>query len=51
MTKKELLEAIKDMPMNAEICIWEVDHWGCPYEISPATRVEYNTLHNRIELC
>lgn len=51
MTKKELLDAIKDMPENAEVGIWEVDHWGCPYEISPATRVEYNTLHNRIELC
>ena len=51
MTKKDLLEVIEDIPMDAEVCIWEVDHWGCPYEISPVTRVEYNILHNRIELC
>ena len=51
MTKKELLEAIKDMPEDAEVCIWEVDHWGCPYDISDIEKIEYNNLHNRIELC
>ena len=35
MTKKELLEAIKDMPMDAEILIWDdcEGQWGIPYGI------------------
>ena len=28
ITKKDLLEAIKDMPMDAEICIREYDYAG-----------------------
>ena len=29
MTKKELLEAIKDMPENAEIFVYDYNwHWG-----------------------
>ena len=51
MTKKELLEAIKDMPEDAEIYIWEVDRYGSYYDISEIQKVEYNSLHNRIELC
>ena len=51
MTKKDLLEAIEDMPMDAKIMIWEVDYYGNPAEISEITTIEYNNLHNRIELC
>ena len=51
MTKKDLLEAIKDMPEDAEVYIWEVDRWGCPYDISLFEKVEYNSKFNRIELC
>ena len=35
MTKKDLLEAIEDMPMDTKILIWDDDEgqWGTPYGI------------------
>ena len=51
MTLKEFRELTKDMPEDAKIKIWEVDYYGNPSEISEITTIEYNNLHNRIELC
>ena len=49
MTKKDLLEAIKDMPMDARINI-EVWDYGtvCTAIVS---EVKYNEYTNTIELC
>ena len=46
MTKKELLEAIKDMPEDAEV--WIDDGYGYDY---PATDVDYSKEDNTIYLC
>ena len=46
MTKKELLEAIKDMPEDAEVYI--DDTYGYWY---PATDIDYSEGYNTIYLC
>ena len=48
MTKKELLEAIKDMPMDAEIGIIYILYDGTK---TPLTDIEYNEKYNEILLC
>ena len=46
MTKKELLEAIKDMPMDAEIYIYaDLDGYA------PVREVGYDNKYNTIDLC
>ena len=51
MTLEEFYKATEGMPKGAEIYIWEVDRYGSYYDISEMQKVEYNSLHNRIELC
>ena len=50
LTKKDLLEAIEDMPMDAPIWRWTVDGRG-DRVITPLDIIKYNDIHNRIELC
>ena len=45
MTKKELLEAIKDMPEDAEV------YFRCVDPSMSVDEVKYNELTNTIELC
>ena len=49
MTKKELLEAIKDMPEDAEIGLLDGDENGAFAMI--ATEVEYIKKYNLITIC
>ena len=46
MTKKELLEAIKDMPMDTKILIWDdcEGQWGTPYgiEVREVDRIKFS---------
>ena len=46
MTKKDLLEAIEDMPMDAKIDFY---HYNIGY--ANVYKVHYNEELNRIELC
>ena len=46
MTKKDLLEAIEDMPMDAEILV-KVD----AFTFEPASDVGLNKEHNEIVIC
>jgi hypothetical protein len=51
MTKKDLLEAIKDMPMDAEILVRDYDHWGSEVGDYPIENIECDTFHKRIVIC
>jgi hypothetical protein len=46
LTKKDLLEAIEDMPMDAEV---EFYHYNIGY--GGVYKVHYNEELNKIELC
>ena len=50
MTLKELIDAIKDMPEDAEVYRWTVDGRG-DRVITPLDIIKYNGTENRIELC
>ena len=45
LTKKDLLEAIEDMPMDAKIRIWDdgEGQWGIPYgiEVREVDRIKF----------
>ena len=45
MTKKDLLEAIEDMPMDAEVVLSCVDFWG---DSNCVPNIEYNQYSNTI---
>ena len=45
MTKKDLLEAIEDMPMDAEVILSCVDFWG---DSNCVPNIEYNQYSNTI---
>ena len=45
MTKKELIDAMRDYPDDAEICYWAVD-----YVVTPVYDLTYYKKYNRIEL-
>lgn len=47
MTKKELLEAIKDMPEDAKIRIWDKER--VPYEIDE-NGIGYYSLRKEIDI-
>ena len=49
MTKKELLEAIKDMPENAEVYMEIYDYGTRAYKA--VEEIEYYKPINRIDLC
>ena len=49
MTKKELLEAIKDMPMDAEVYMEIYDYGTRAYKA--VEEIEYYKPINRIDLC
>lgn len=50
MTKKELLEAIKDMPMDAEIAYFKYDGYGGEWE-EPLKDCECYKERKKIVLC
>ena len=50
MTKKELLEAIKDMPEDAEVYIHDNANF-LHYYMVPSEEVDYDKLNNRIIIC
>ena len=49
LTKKDLLEAIEDMPMDAEIGLLDCDENGAFAMI--ATEVDYIKKYNLITIC
>ena len=48
MTKKDLLEAIEDMPMDAEIYVRDPEGYYADGEVD---YVECDTSHKRIVIC
>lgn len=50
LTKKDLLEAIEDMPMDAEVLVREYDRYG-DYEDEKIYEVECDIKQKRIIIC